>query len=114
MFTAARLVHWDLYEGKCRVFQHHEVVSGSVVSCVTDCDGDLVKDDGGGFNKRFFDFKHILKGPDMKILVLGKDMRPDPAVHPGLYHGSDHDTSWFGTTIYSGSNYDFRSKVTMQ
>ena len=52
-----------MYEGKRRVFQHHEVVSGSVVSCVTDCDCDLVKDDGGGFNKRFFAVNHILKGP---------------------------------------------------
>ena len=54
VFTAARLVHWEFYEGKRRVFLHHEVFLVSVLSFVTDCDGDLVKDYGVWFNKRFF------------------------------------------------------------
>ena len=85
VFTAARLVHWDLYEGKHRVYQHHEVVAGSVVSCVTECDGDVLKDDGGGFKKRFVAVSHIFKGPDLKIWAIGRDMRPEGVAGGGGY-----------------------------
>ena len=91
VFTAARLVHWDLYEGKHRVYQHHEVVAGSVVSCVTECDGDVLKDDGGGFRKRFVAVSHIFKGPDLKIWAIGRDMRPEGVAGGGGYR-SDCDS----------------------
>ena len=75
VYTAARLVHADRYEGARRVYMHNEITYGCVVSCPTGLDGEVVTEEAcGGRSMRFYAVSCVMRGPDGKLWAIAMPM----------------------------------------
>ena len=95
-YTAARLVHSDMYEGAGvrRTYMHNEVSYGSVVSCPTAFNGEVVVEEvcGGGL-MRFYAVLCVMRGPDGKLWAIAMPMLRAQSSRGGGMRASLRDVS---------------------
>ena len=60
VFNAARLVHMDKFDEARRTYAHNEVAKGCVLSCPTECEGDLVTEHDCGWSTLYFYCVHAV------------------------------------------------------
>ena len=74
VFSAARLVHVDRYEGARRLYAHNQTTRGCILSCPTESEGDLIKEECGGRTMRFFCLEGVVRGPDGRLWAVTAPM----------------------------------------